>query len=64
MPKLTKEQLEDISSRLEQLSPEERAQVEERLRMLKPYDPKDPTTDRRKAKDRRKPAAKKGFWES
>lgn len=29
---------------------------------IRPYDPKDPTTDRRKKQDRRKPAEKKGFF--
>lgn len=55
--RLTKEQIEEARERLRK----EGYEVIE----IRPYDPKDPTTDRRK-NDRRKPPAKKssGFWGS
>lgn len=57
-PRLTKEQIEDAKKRLR----EEGFEVTE----IRPYDKNDPTTDRRKAKDRRKPVEppkRKGFWD-
>lgn len=52
--RLTKEQIEEAKRRLK----EEGYEVVE----IKPYDKNDPSTDRRKAKDRRKPAERGGLF--